>query len=610
MAPRAKSKSVPNPAEAALFAGWQVLKKHPLFGPLADATSLRNSKGSDNLCPPDGYVVVCSYGVLHCHPTRRASAENWTYVLAHALLHLGFGHPKEVAREREWNAACCAFVTRFLKDLKLGQPPEFACGHFEITAQNEEALYRLFCEQGIAADLSGLGTAGLNHCDFLGVSSSPNYYSCQYGSFGTRTYEELLADGLMAAVTSAVNVAGGLEPYLGAGEKLHTAMQQARSWFISSYPLLGALAAAFKIVEDVAVCQRLNISIAAVDAEAKEIYCNPNAKMNDAQARFVIAHELLHVGLQHEARQQGRDPYLWNVACDYVINGWLVEMGIGEFPHFGGLHDPALKGQSAEEIYLIICKDLRKYRKLATFRGIGCGDMLRSDLGDWWRRPQGMALDEFYRSCLAQGLSFHRQAGRGLLPAGLVEEINALSQPPIAWDVELAQWFDLYFAPLHKKRSFARISRRQASSPDIPRPRYVPEEALLEGRTFAVVLDTSGSMDRKILAKALGSIASYCMSRDVPAVRLVFCDAYAYDEGYVAAETIAQRLRVRGRGGTVLQPGIDLLESAEDFPTKGPILIITDGFCDNLSVKREHAYLLPQGRYLPFHPKGPVFRIT
>jgi hypothetical protein len=50
-------------------------------------------------------------------------------------------------------------------------------------------------------------------------------------------------------------------------------------------------------------------------------------------------------------RCQGRDQYLWNVACDYVINGWLMEMGVGEFPASGALFDPALKGLSVEAVY-------------------------------------------------------------------------------------------------------------------------------------------------------------------------------------------------------------------------------------------------------------------
>lgn len=116
-------------------------------------------------------------------------------------------------------------------------------------------------------------------------------------------------------------------------------------------------------------------------------------------------------------------------------------------------------------------------------------------------------------------------------------------------------------------------------------------------------------MDRETLSKALGAIASYSISREVPAVRVVFCDAITYDQGYMPPEAIAGRVKVRGRGGTILQPAIDLLERAEDFPKSGPLLIITDGFCDRLRVRREHAFLIPWGNHLPFVPAGKVFRI-
>ena len=126
-----------------------------------------------------------------------------------------------------------------------------------------------------------------------------------------------------------------------------------------------------------------------------------------------------------------------------------------------------------------------------------------------------------------------------------------------------------------------------------PRPRWVVPPRLDDARTFGVVLDTSGSMDRTLLAKALGAIASYSLARDVPAARVVFCDAVAYDQGYLPPEAIADVVRVRGRGGTVLQPGIDLLERATDFPKEGPILVITDGLCDTLRIRRDHAFLIP-----------------
>ena len=60
----------------------------------------------------------------------------------------------------------------------------------------------------------------------------------------------------------------------------------------------------------------------------REIYVNPSVGLNREEWIFVLAHELLHVGLRHDERRGYRDPYLWNVACDYVINGWLVEMRV------------------------------------------------------------------------------------------------------------------------------------------------------------------------------------------------------------------------------------------------------------------------------------------
>jgi predicted metal-dependent peptidase len=210
---------------------------------------------------------------------------------------------------------------------------------------------------------------------------------------------------------------------------------------------------------------------------------------------------------------------------------------------------------------------------------------------------------------LLAGLDLHIAGQRGTLPAALVQEIRALAHPPITWDVALARWFDEHFPAAERSRTYSRLSRRSAATPDIPRPGYRLPEELLARRTFGVVLDTSMSMTTTVLGKALGAIASYAAAHDVPAARVVYCDAAAYDAGYLSPDDIADRVRITGRGGTVLQPGIDLIERAKDFPSDGPILVITDGWCDTLRVRREHAYLIPAGASLPFTAKGPVFRI-
>ncbi len=605
--PRKPEKRREDPADQAYREGTDAIRNHPLFLPLTFRTDFYRNV-HQNLCPPGGWAVANVRGLVYCHPKRRASPEEWTWVIGHCLLHYGFGHFQTRARPDLWNVACDFFIDRFLADLKLGRRPA-EIPELKLPpgapATSENALYDWLFENGVPVELRGGGTAGPGALD---LSFEVDRWRGKLTPYG-KEWRDALGAGLRNAVAAAVDVAGGKAASLTGATGPTTPAQRGRSWFMTRYPLLGALAASFRLIEDGEVCRRLDVHVAAVDAEARELYVNPQIGMDDGEARFVMAHELLHVGLRHQARCQGRDPFLWNVACDYVINAWLVEMDVGRPPAFGVLLDPELKGLSAEAIYDRIVGDLRRFRKISTLRGVGVGDILPGRNPRWWQVGEGVALDELYRNCLTQGLLWHRDQCRGLLPAGLIEEIEALAQPVIPWDVQLAQWFDHRFPPKEKRRTYARPSRRQMATPDLPRPRLAP---LDDGsiRTFAVVLDTSGSMDRKLLAKALGVIASYAASHEVDAVRLVFCDAAAYDEGYVRAEDIAGRVRVKGRGGTVLMPGIELLEKAPDFPRSGPILLITDGFCDDLTIRRDHAYLVPAGNSLPFSPRGPVFGIS
>jgi predicted metal-dependent peptidase len=586
--------------KANFAAGQELVLKHPLFAPVARKLSIYR----DDDCPADGWVLAVSTGYLKIHKDRVAESEQWAYVIAHGLLHFAFDHFVEHANPRAWATACDVFIAKFLADLKFGQAPDSMKWRSTISAQSEERLYDRFVMEGIPLELMNYGTAGAHASS---IKIVPGAHSTWLRNID---YPARFAEGLADAAQSAVNVVGGLEPYLGAGrnKNLITAGQLARRWFINSYPLLGAMAASFELIEDVEICNRMDITIAAVHPESREIYLNPKHNLSLEQTKFVMAHEFLHAGLRHDVRCQGRDHYLWNIACDYVINGWIYEMEIGSPPD-GLCFDPSLKGMSAESVYDLIVTDLRRFRKIKTLRGsLGdFGDILPAS-ATHHKDHDGCSLDDFYRRCLAQGLTYHETIKRGFLPANLVEEIRALSQPPIPWDVELANWFDRYFPPKELVHTYARPSRRQSSSPDIPRPRYcagIPEDA----RTFGVILDTSGSMDRTLLAKALGAIASYSISRDVPMARLIFCDAMPYDEGYVSPESIAGRVRVRGRGGTTLQPAVDLLQNATDFPEKGPLLIITDGFCDTLRIHRDHAFLMPPNAMLPFATRGEIFRI-
>lgn len=578
----------------------ELMSRNLVLGPLRSAV-----RGSFVL-PADqaqaSSVEVDADGTVAILVGRRATAAELAWLWGHALLHFGLEQFQDRPNPLAWHVACDLVVARFLLQFCPWPRVYGRSEDLDRWGGGEETLYEEFCLRGIPDRLlaDGFGAG-------LALTPMAEVERWQRRWRSPPNWPELLGEGVRAAVTEAVGVAAGRIPERWSERRARTPAREAMEWFIASYPLLGGLAATYELIESADICQREAISVAAVCPDARELFVNPGYRLESAESRFVMAHELLHVGLCHAQRRRGRDPFLWNVACDYVINGWLVEMEIGTPPP-GLLLDETLAGLSAEQIYDQLVTDLRRCRRLATFRGKGECDILERRPPDWWLCPEGIDLDTFCRRALSQGLQWHLERCRGLLPAGLVEEIRALEQPPIPWDVELAHWFDRQFPLPEQRRTYARPSRRQGATPDIPRPRYV-DPAPQPNRTFGVLLDTSGSMDRVLLGKALGAIASYAVAREVPAARLICCDARAYDLGWVPPEQIADRIALRGRGGTVLQPGIDLLETAPDFPPAGPLLIITDAICDRLTIRREHAFLIPDGAALPFVPRGEVFRI-
>ena len=51
-------------------------------------------------------------------------------------------------------------------------------------------------------------------------------------------------------------------------------------------------------------------------------YYNPEfvIKMSIPELNFLHLHEISHIAMKHKVREQGRDPEIWNIACDYYIN--------------------------------------------------------------------------------------------------------------------------------------------------------------------------------------------------------------------------------------------------------------------------------------------------
>lgn len=593
----------PKPHEEALAK----LRAHYLLGPVALKLNFWPSSNARRLARPDrAYCELDGNGGVTFNEALRLSAQEWLGVFALITLVYAVGGPRRLpVPSLTSDLAAQLAALHWWRQLRVGELPE----HFELPPEILQ-WGRLPLEQ-IANRLQTEPPNEVLDGDWtLARSTEPlmrtpaGIKPTGYAFYQPPDHEQLFAQALVDNAKRALQMQHEANHPVRPGSDPNSVGAQAKRWLISHYPLLGSLLTNFELVEDADVCERLDISIAAIQVGLGEIYLNPRRQLGLEQAKFVLAHEILHAGLNHASRRQGRDPYLWNVACDFVINDWLVSMNLGIPPDSGLLYDEELRGFPAEDIYLKLAADLRIRRKIGTLRG--------NDVDILDERPGRFFTDreEFCRRALLQGLDYHQASGRGLLPAGLVEAIRTLNQPAIPWQAKLAEWIQEHFPLPERRRSWARPSRRQSATPDTPRPRFVEPEDERMTRTYGVIIDTSGSMERADLGKALGAIVAYSQAQGVKQVRLIYCDAQPYDEGYVQVDALASRVRVRGRGGTVLQSAVNLLQGQKDFAKDCPILIITDGFCEpDLQVARDHAFLLSPGMRLPFSTHKPVFEM-
>jgi predicted metal-dependent peptidase len=597
-------RSAAKPHEAALTR----LRAHYLLGPVADKVYFYAASKLHRVeFPASAYCQIEGQTSIVYNDTLKLDAAQWLGVLALATLVLAVGAPKRLpVPDPVSDLAAQLAALHWWQQLKPGALPE----HFDLPPELvqwgrqpvQEIAARLRSEPPNEI-LDGHWTLARHGAALLLPGSKQRAWS-PYNA-PPIDHEQIFAQALVDNAKLALQLQFEANHTARAGSDPNSTAARAKRWLISHYPLLGSLLTQFELVEDAEVCERLNISIAAVQISTGEIYINPRRQLNLEQAKFVVAHEVLHAGLNHSSRRQGRDPYLWNVACDFVINDWLVGLNLGTPPDAGLLFDEELRGWPADDIYLRLAADLRVRRRLTTFRGDDV-DMLDE-------RPAKFFTDReaFCRSALMQGLDYHQAVGRGLLPASLVEAIRTLNQPAIPWQAQLAEWIQERCPLPERRRSWARPSRRQSATPDTPRPRFVEPDEERASHTFGVIIDTSGSMQRDELGKALGAVVAYSQAQEVRQVRLVYCDAQPYDEGFVSIDSLASRVQVRGRGGTVLQPAVNLLQGQWDFPKDCPILIITDGFCEaDLQVVRDHAFLVSPGARLPFPTRKPVFNMV
>lgn len=114
------------------------------------------------------------------------------------------------------------------------------------------------------------------------------------------------------------------------------------------YPLFGSVLANVKFVED--------NSIATAATDGNTIHYNSNflSSLNEKEQTFVLAHEVCHIAFDHVLRSEGKNPKIWNIATDAVINALLNKDGL---PLIDGVVDiPEAINFNAEQMYQRLLK--------------------------------------------------------------------------------------------------------------------------------------------------------------------------------------------------------------------------------------------------------------
>lgn len=308
---------------------------------------------------------------------------------------------------------------------------------------------------------------------------------------------------------------------------------------------------------------RPDIPTAATDM--RSIFYNPDwfEPMPFDEIIGVLAHEVMHIVLEHGLRRQGRDPVLWNIACDFAINLILVDCGF-KLPD-GGCLDQKYVGLAAEQIYDLLLKDPPPP---GGGNGRGGNDPHKlSGIGNDLLEPGSMTVEEAreLRDDLRQKVAQAAQMGRmaGNMPSSLKRAIHDVLHPPVPWEDLLRP---MVRSIAHDDETWSRRNRR---FPGV----YLPSMHSERVGTVVVIGDTSGSITNDELRKMGGSVIDITEEVRPQTIHVLWADKQvAGEQVFDYGDLIA--LDPKGGGGTDMR--VPLARAAELEPDV--VVLLTDGY--------------------------------
>jgi predicted metal-dependent peptidase len=325
---------------------------------------------------------------------------------------------------------------------------------------------------------------------------------------------------------------------------LDARMAAARTRLLLDFPWFGSLAMRLHVSE--------NPEIKTFSTDGTNLYYNADflANVSDVELTGIIGHEVMHCALLHPFRRGDRDLKVWNQACDYAINSEILKSGL-RLPS-DCLLDSQYDGLSAEVIYARLAKQPKE----------DCGNnpedgaQSTGDVQDAPSEPDDTQMAESdWKIATEQASDVARMCGK--LPGTIAEQVKQARSNPADWRAIL--------------REFVEHTVPSDYSWMSPNRRFISNGVYLPGMVkenlghIAVAVDTSGSIDQKLLAAFCSELNSIVNEAKADGVTVIYCDSRVQKtEEFAQDEEIV--LNAIGRGGTAFSPVFEAISGWESAP--------------------------------------------
>jgi len=294
-------------------------------------------------------------------------------------------------------------------------------------------------------------------------------------------------------------------------------------------------------------------SVPTAATNGKYIKFNPDffMKLDEEERVFLILHEAMHCAYVHMVRRGARDHYLFNCACDYVINLQLVERGF-RMPACG-LLDHAYKGMGAEEVYEILIKNPPPPK-----------NEMGGDIEESCEEP--VELEKEIKDILIRAAIQSKVASDkpGTIPGEIQIFLDRLLNPKMPWNRILQKYLQTF---AKNDYSFRKPNRRYFPTHHLP---SLYSETLMN---IAIAIDTSGSVSDTDFLRFVTETNSILKMMKPEKITLVQFDTEIKSVDVIRNIHELMRVKFTGRGGTYINPLLDWAN--ENKPQL--LLVFTDG---------------------------------